>query len=60
MDIAQIGTVKFQTCEYLEDDDCWSALFVKIEDGQWHMAYHRYNTEDISEIIEILKTQNLI
>lgn len=46
--------IEFKTEEFLEDDDRWSALFVKTPDKDWHMANPNYGTEDEFEIRNII------
>jgi hypothetical protein len=58
-EITTIGNLKFENIEYDEIDDRWQALFVSINDGQWHMAQPHYDTEDMFEIMEILKQKGL-
>ena len=58
-DITTIGNLQFKTLEYLEIDDQWQALFCSIDSGQWHMCQPTYDTEDMFEIMEILKCEGL-
>ena len=58
-EITTIGNLQFETIEYDEIDDRWSALFCKIDNGQWHMAQPTYDTEDPLEIMMILKNKGL-
>ena len=46
--------IDFVEDEYIEDDHSWTALFVKIDDGKWHMAKPNYGTEDKNIITEML------
>jgi hypothetical protein len=47
--------IQFEYQEFLEDDKSWSALFVKTDDKDWHMAEPNYGTEDESEIRMIIR-----
>lgn len=49
--------IEFDEETFLEDDDVWSTLFVKINGGDWHMAQPLYGTEDKAEVINILHKQ---
>lgn len=51
--------IEFDEETFYEDDDVWSTLFVKIGNGDWHMAKPRYNTEDKAEIINIIRVEQL-
>ena len=54
-EITTIGNVSFKTLEYLEEDDAWSALFVRVGDSAWVMAQPFYGTEDMTEICKQIK-----
>ena len=47
--------IEFITEEFLEDDNSWTALFVKTDNRDWHMTQPNYGTEDKEEIIKQLK-----
>ena len=43
--------------ETIEEVDCdWSALFVRIDKGNWVLAKAAFNTEDQEHIIELIKS----
>jgi len=45
----------FEWQEFLEDDDRWEALFVRLDNGPWSLAKNVYGTEDIDTINAILR-----
>jgi len=47
--------ITFKWDEFFDDDRSWSALFVKTDDRDWHMAEPNYGTEDESEIRMIIR-----
>lgn len=46
--------VEFETETFLEEDDVWNALFVRVNSGKWMMAMPNFKTEDRQEIINII------
>jgi len=46
--------VEFETETFLEEDDVWDALFVRVNSGKWMMAMPNFKTEDRQEIINII------
>ncbi len=51
--------IEFEWETFFEDDDVWQALFVKVNDGSWHLAKSAYNTEDQDHIIELIKSNGI-
>lgn len=51
--------IEFEYEEFLEEDDKWGALFVRINGGKWHLAKSTYNTEDQEHIIELIKSNDI-
>ena len=49
--------VLFEYQTFPDDEKTWDALFVKIDDGPWHMADVHYNTEDEAEILSIIRSR---
>jgi hypothetical protein len=49
--------IQFEYEEFNEEDSSWGALFVKIDDGAWHLAQSAYNTEDKDMIKKIISDQ---
>jgi hypothetical protein len=47
--------IEFKWEEFLDEDRSWSALFVKTDDKDWHMADPNYGTEDEKEIRMIIR-----
>jgi hypothetical protein len=45
----------FEWEEFIEDDNSWSALFVRLDNGPWYLAKTVYGTEDIDTINAILR-----
>lgn len=50
----------FEWQEFLEDDDRWEALFVRLDNGPWCLAKTVYGTEDIDTINAILRDETTI
>lgn len=46
--------IEFEEETFLEDDDVWSTLFVKIDGGDWQMAESKWGTEDKQELITLI------
>ena len=46
--------------ESFRDDTDWDALFVKVGNGEWHMAQPKYGTEDKQKIIVLIYLEMLI
>ena len=49
--------IQFEEETFFDNDDVWSALFVRINDGDWHMTQPRYGTEDKLEVTNIIHKQ---
>jgi hypothetical protein len=43
-------TIEFEWDTFLEDDNKWDALFVRINGGRWLMAMPNFGTENITTI----------
>ena len=44
-------TVTFEWQTFLEDDDRWSSLFVRIDNGPWKMTMANWGTENIERVL---------
>ena len=49
--------IQFERQEFTEDDDRWTALFVKIDGGKWFLAQDWFHTEDQAKIIEMINNK---
>jgi hypothetical protein len=49
--------IAFEWLTFNDDEKTWDALFVKIDDGPWHMADVHYGTEDINKIKQIYESR---
>jgi hypothetical protein len=47
-------SIQFEWQEFLEEDDRWSALFVRLDEGPWTLAKNVYGTENIDIINTLL------
>jgi hypothetical protein len=52
--------IEFDEDTFLDDDNVWSTLFVKINGGDWIMTAPRYGTEDKEKIIKIIRDERKI
>ena len=43
-----------------DEDNWWDALFVKVGNGDWHLAQPYYGTENKEEIIRMVRINQLI
>jgi hypothetical protein len=46
--------IQFVRDTYIEDDNKWDALFVKVNDSRWYMAQPNFGTEDEQKISNII------
>jgi hypothetical protein len=52
--------IEYEWQEFLEEDDRWSALFVRLDNSSWHLAKTVYGTEDVETINTILNDNTSI
>lgn len=52
--------IEFDEETFLDDDNSWSVLLVRIDDGDWHMTQPLYGTENKLEVTNVIYEQRIL